>query len=263
MRGKMPNVIELIQNAMPELSKSERRIAEYLLRYPHDIRRFPCDSIANSCNTSRSAVIRFCKKLGYQGYSELRYAFQTQPGVASIESPTHGKTSLDHYADCIQELRNTISPEKISEIAELIFHANRVVIFGLDHSFLSAQQMAFRLNRIHIDSHPIADSSIMGNYANILKQGDLILIFSISGRKDYLEYVPLYLKNRADIALFTMTPQSPLAKYVKHVVALPFASHYSGVYLMDDAITFFLLIEMLIEAVCKKLALVNKPPATD
>lgn len=250
----MSTVMELLQNALPELSKSERKIAEYLLRYPHDVRRFTSETIANSCNTSRSALIRLCKKLGFQGYSELRYALQSQPVILDTGELPQGKTSLDYYADCIQELRNTLQPEKVSEIANLILHANRVVTLGIYHSFLSAQQMAFRLNRIHIDSHPIADLSVMGHYGNILKQGDLVLIFSISGRSTYLDYVPAYLKNRAEVVLFTMTPQSELAKNVNHVVPLPFVSHYSGVRLMDDAITFFLLIEMLVEAVCQKLA---------
>ncbi len=249
----MASVIESLQAALPELSKSERRVAEYLLRYPHDVRRFPCEAIASSCNTSRIAVIRLSKKLGFQGHSELRYALLSQPTITSSVPQASGETALDRYAACIEQLKATVSQEKISEIAELILHANRVVALGLYHSFLSAQQMAFRLNRVYIDSHAVTDTSIMGNYENILKQGDLVLIFSISGNDAYLNHVKAYRQNRADVVLFTMTPQAALAKEVRHVVPLPFASHFSGNYLMDDAITFFLLIEMLIESICKKL----------
>lgn len=249
----MASVTEQLQAALPDLSKNERRVAEYLLKYPHDVRRFTCETIAASCETSRSAVIRLCKKLGYHGYAELRYALLAQPS-APVIAAADADTALDRYAYCIQQLKNTVSPEKIAEIAELILHANRVVTFGLYHSFLSAKQMAFRLNRIYIDSHAVTDTSIMDNYTNILKQGDLVLIFSISGHESYLEYVSAYRQNRADVVLFTMTPQSMLAKRLNHIVALPFASHFSGIYLMDDAITFFLVIEMLIEVICKKLA---------
>ncbi|MCI8401596.1 MAG: MurR/RpiR family transcriptional regulator [Lachnospiraceae bacterium] len=252
---KMP-VMDQLREALSDLSKSERRAAEYLLQYPHDVRRFSCDAIAKSCNTSRSAVIRLCKKLGYHGYSELRYAMITDPGSSlGGEGKGQEKTvmALDCYGACIEQMRPMANTDKISRIAEILLHANRVITMGIGHSSFSAMQMAFRLNRMHIDSHAIDDTSVMNNYAGILKQGDVVLIFSISGNDAYLDYVKQYRQNRAAVVLFTMTPQSVLARGLEHVCALPLASHYNSSYLMDDAITFFLAIEMVMEELNRKL----------
>lgn len=244
------SVLEQLQNALPDLSKSERKVAEYLLRYPYDVRRFPCDGLAAACNTSRSAVIRLCKKLGFHGYAEFRYSLTTHPEKAGREDSR--KTALSYYEEGIRQLHSTVEPEQLKKIAEIILGADRVLTLGIGHSFLSAQQMAFRLNRVHIDSHAVTDTTIMNNYTSILKGGDVVLIFSLSGNKSYLDYVKLYRENQATVVLFTMTGGAKLAKELEHVVVLPYISHSSYDYLLDDAITFFLLIEMLMEAVYEK-----------
>lgn len=250
------SILEQLRAALPELSKNERKVAEYFLQYPYDARRFSCESVAHSCNTSRSAVIRLCQKLGYKGYAEFKYALAAQPAAPAPAADTAGPASvLELYAGCIRQLEQSIQPQTLSVIAEVILRANRVVTLGINHSMLSAQQMAFRLNRLNIDSHAIDDESRMENYMKILKQGDVVLIFSISAQNRYVELVREYRRNRAVVILITMTPGVPLAREADYVLALPFISHSYSPYLLDDAITFFLAIEMMLEAIGRKLNL--------
>lgn len=54
------------------------------------------------------------------------------------------------------------------------------------------------------------------------------------------------------VILVTMNPMSALSKMVDHVIVLPFIGHtYSG-YMLDDAVTFFMFIELLVEDIHKK-----------
>ena len=62
-------VLEDLRNILPDLSKNERKAAEYLLQYPHDIQRRTSEAIAREADISRSALIRLCQKLGYQGFA--------------------------------------------------------------------------------------------------------------------------------------------------------------------------------------------------
>jgi len=52
----------------------------------------------------------------------------------------------------------------------------------------------------------------------------------------------------ASVILITMSTRTTLAKLVTQTVVLPFLSHERCNYLLDDAITFFIFIEMIIEA---------------
>ena len=51
-------VLETLRQALPELSKSERRAADYLLQYPNDMRRMTCDAIAaaSGCDSAQRRI---------------------------------------------------------------------------------------------------------------------------------------------------------------------------------------------------------------
>ena len=157
------------------------------------------------------------------------------------------------YGNCIRQIDQNYDPKVIETVADQILHANKVVSFGILHSALSAEQFSFRLNRQLIDCHYISDSSIMDNYTSILKAGDVVVIFSISGQKQYLDYIRYFRQNRVRIVLITGNPQASIVKYCDHILVCPSAVHSKTTYLLDDAICFFLMIELLIEAINKKM----------
>ena len=243
-------VLENLRSILPELSKNERKAADYMLKYPQDIQRRSGEALAADAGTSRSAIIRLCQKLGYQGFAEFKYAVIHEPSSATGAEPT----ALDRYESAIQQLRATIKPDILSALGRRIVQSNRVLTLGNYHSGMSAQQLAFRLNRSGIDSHAITDLTQMESYEFFVKENDVILIFSLSGAELYEDMVVQYRKRHAHVVLLTMTPRSPLTKMVDETIALPYVSHEPSSYLMDDAITFFLMIELVIEAVQKELA---------
>lgn len=243
-------VLDSLRNILPELSKNERKAAEYLLQYPHDIQRRTSEAIAREADISRSALIRLCQKLGYQGFAEFKYAYTHEPAQRSEDDIT----ALLHYEHAIQQIREMVTVQQVEALGRTVAHARRVLCLGNLHSSLSAQQMAFRLNRSGVDSMALNDGTLMESYENIVSDGDVVLIFSLSGAEMYESLAEEYCKRNAHVVLFTMTPRSPLVKMVDETIALPYVSHEPSSYLMDDAITFFLMIELVIEAVQKELA---------
>ena len=148
-------VLENMQAVLPSLPKNERKAAEYLLNYPHDIQRRSAEIIAQDAGISRSAIVRLCQKLGYQGWSEFKYAYLHEPALAA-SAQEHN--ILTRYENIIQKLRQGVSADQIQTIVQIIHRANRVITLGNYHSGMSAQQMAFRLNRSGIDSHFMNDT---------------------------------------------------------------------------------------------------------
>ncbi len=250
------SVIAQLKETLPELSRNERKVADYLLEYPHDVQRFTGEAIAAACNTSRSAVIRLCQKLGYHGYSEFKYALLHEINTSAADSPNKSPafdSVLQYYCEGMQQMAHFTNSSLLQEIADSISHAGRVLSLGYMHSSYSARQMAFRLNRFGIDCNALDDSSIMENYSSILKQNDVVIIFSISGLELYENLVKEYRRNRVKVILITMTPKCSLAKSADIVASLPLLSHSPHPYLLDDAITFYMFIEMIMEELNKQL----------
>lgn len=248
-------ILTKMRELLPELSKSERKVADYLLKYPFDVRRFSCEAVAENCKTSRSAVIRLCQKLGLRGYSELRYAIENEPlEEFSPLSGEPGQNVLHFYSDVISQLQPLSGSEQLLSLVDTILYSNRIITLGNSHSGLSASQLSFRLNRFHIDCYSITDMAVAESYARILKQGDTVIILSISGAKLYEDIVSDFRKNRVKVVLITMTPSSSLIQMADQTILLPLVSHAASRYLLDDAVTFFLFTELLIEELNARLA---------
>lgn len=257
-------VLTRLENSLPDLSRNERRVAEYIMQHPREIQKLSGEAISAVCNASRSTVLRLCQKLGYQGYTEFKFALLrdleavTQSAVPKVDAPAEsGVNALTYYCKGLLQMEPLINSSLVAEVVDTLSHANRVMSLGVLHSEFSAKQMAFRLNKFGIDCHPVGDTTLMSCYERILKQGDVVIIFSISGRDSYCSPVAEYRKNRVKVILITMTPDCDLAKMADLTVVLPDFANTSEPYPMDEAIIFYMFIEIVMEALNKKLTELN------
>jgi len=253
------SVLTHLRDSLPDLSRNERRVAEYILQHPKDIQKLSGEAVSAICNASRSTILRLCQKLGYQGYAEFKFTLLRELESSSYTPPEAKSASgaelnaLTCYCEGLLQMQPLINSTLVAELVDALSYANRVISMGVLHSELSARQMAFRLNKLGIDCHPIGDTTLMSSYERILKQGDVAIIFSISGRDSYMRTVSEYRKNRVKIILVTMTPECDLAKQADIVAVLPDFASSSTLYPMDEAIIFFMFIEIVVEALNKKL----------
>ena len=61
-----------IENSLPNLSKSERKVAEYIRGNPRGIIDLSVAALADACGVSDPTVVRAYKKLGFSGYEDLK-----------------------------------------------------------------------------------------------------------------------------------------------------------------------------------------------
>ncbi|WP_420469432.1 MurR/RpiR family transcriptional regulator, partial [Bacillus licheniformis] len=64
--------LEIIQNMLHKLPQSERKLAEYILKNPHEIVNGTIQEVSSSAKTSGAAAIRLCKSLGLKGFQDLK-----------------------------------------------------------------------------------------------------------------------------------------------------------------------------------------------
>ena len=197
------------------------------------------------------AVLRLCQKLGYQGYAEFKYALQHETEHPAQTRPADAlptQNVLTYYCSGMLQMEPLVTSDALRDFADTLSHANRVVALGLNHSSVSAEQLAFRLNKFGVDCHMLWDDARMASYERVLKQGDVVVIFSISGRDFYETLVSEYRKNRVKVVLITMDPDSSLCHLVDISIVLPFLTYNAGgMYPMDETVIFFMFIEMLAE----------------
>lgn len=69
------------------LTNTERKICTVILDDPTVVSEHSIIEAAELCSTSKSAMLRFAKKLGYTGYSEFKYAVSESFTKEEKESP--------------------------------------------------------------------------------------------------------------------------------------------------------------------------------
>lgn len=254
------NILEKIDNNTANFTVGERLVADYVTKYPVDVIRYSAEALAERCNTSRSNVVRLCKKLGYNGFSEFKYEMNrymnTPHSPAKNPSSTGSENShsaYQKYLNCFSLLENLYNSTQLKQIAGTILNANKIMILGQYHSFFSAQQLEFRLNRCRIDAHALNDLSSMEALGEILTQEDVIIIFSISGGKVYHDIVTDCRKRGAKIILITMTENPPISRYADIKIVLPCITRLYSESILDDAPTFYFFIELLIEEIVSRM----------
>lgn len=90
-----------IENSLPDLSKSERKVAEYIRKNPRGIIDLSVAALADACGVSDPTVVRAYKKLGFSGYEDLKLTLaqatvsrrrssmrRSAPGIPSRRSGT-------------------------------------------------------------------------------------------------------------------------------------------------------------------------------
>jgi DeoR family galactitol utilization operon repressor len=68
------SLIETVSADLPELNKTFRRVAQYMLAAPEGYMHKPVQEIAAAAEVSEPSVIRFCRRYGFKGIPDFRIA---------------------------------------------------------------------------------------------------------------------------------------------------------------------------------------------
>ena len=183
------------------LNNTEKRIIEYILEKSPSFSNVKITDIANDLYLSSNTIIRLCKKLGYSGFSELKY------DVMNSNKPSSDIKLDSSHISLHNSVIKTLSlnkPEDIARAANEIHSANRVVIFSLGLSQYPA--LSFYKKLQYFNKMCLApkdrDENIL--FANNLKEGDLAFIISSSGSTDIIKKIAGIIKTK-NISTISLT----------------------------------------------------------
>ena len=122
------------------LSKSEQKIAAYIVAHPEQAASIASQELAQAIGTSNSTLTRFCKKLDYRNYIEFQtlLAAEGTPG----QTPDQTIRRIDHYYErTLDAACELVQPEDLDAFVDRIHQADKILIFGLGSSGLTASEL--------------------------------------------------------------------------------------------------------------------------
>lgn len=148
-----------IQEAYHTLTKTQRKVAEYLIDNPSKITLMSADQIAKACGVGEATVIRFARSLGYSGYSQMKDEFQralivnlssskkVEDGLKKTESETVLKELLRTHLEVCNEMDVSELTKSLKRAAQLLKDSKDVYVFGEGAALVPALELSFWLNR--------------------------------------------------------------------------------------------------------------------
>ena len=211
-----------IRMLMPELTPSEMRVTEIMLRGAADD-GLQLKRVAADASISEAMVVKTAKRLGFAGFRELRSALNAYKQLPNVD--LHEDLGPDDSAEvivqkvfrtAIQALEETLAildMEGFKRAATLIHEANHREFYGLGGSAQIARDVAHKFLRIGVRAPVFDDTHMMAMSASLLKPDDLVLAFSHSGRTTgVLEAVQIARSNGAKVIAISNYNSSPLAE---------------------------------------------------
>lgn len=231
-----------IAHSLDHFSPVERRIAEYILEHPAEIKELSSQQLSVLLNVSQSGIIKFTQKMGFKGFPAFKLAVSEELGrhqnqsVAdktplNLHNAITGDDSLNEIAEklllekqaALRETTNALRPEEFNQVIQHIHAAKKVQIAGIGGSALTAKDLAYKLLKIGIHAFAEIDSHVQLTIAQTLGPGDVLIAISYSGaRREIILAAEVAKKNGALVVAITSLRKNALislADYTLHSVA--------------------------------------------
>ncbi len=185
-------ILAQIHNTFEALTKTEQRIASYILDDPARCANMTAKELADACNTVPSAVDRMCKSVGVSGFSRLKLGLasavandRNENGSVPFNREDDEKMIFEKvFSSGVSTLKNTcrmLDYPNVKAMAEKLASAKRIYIFGVGTSSVVAVDAAYRLSQLDVQAYAYTDILQMGVMAKNMREGDVAFGISHSG----------------------------------------------------------------------------------
>lgn len=179
-----------------DFTGTEEALADYILGHADDVAEMSITQLSSTAHVSNAAVVRFCQKVGVDGYRAFRIELareleraRTQLYDINPDRPFLAEASTKDVVSSIAALSKQaidetyalLSMHDVRKAARLVSEARRVVLYGVGDtriSLTSFSNLLIKLGIICIEGDQLGDNLVV---ANFLGPSDLAIFASYSG----------------------------------------------------------------------------------
>jgi len=226
------DVLVRIRAMLPGMSAAEARIGRILQADPAAAAAMTVNELAERASTSTATVVRTARRLGFDGYPQLRLALAAH-GAGHNESaaPLGADIADDDDAAMVlaklasfesEQLRATaelVDPAALDKVVGLIRSARRIDVYGIAASGLVAMDLTAKLGRLGLNARAYTERDAGLVSACLLGPADLAIGISHSGEnRGTVEPLRMARSTGAGTAAITGAARSALAGGADHLL---------------------------------------------
>ncbi|QNL44507.1 MurR/RpiR family transcriptional regulator [Oscillibacter hominis] len=187
------NILSVIQASYESLSRTQRRIADYLLQHPDTSCFFTLKQLSAATGTTEATILSFSRQIGCSGFLDMRSKLQSyitqwmSPNekikTAILKDDGKSNVSAAIAESEIKALKQTfahVSEADFAKALSLLKNADRIYLLAYDYAAIVSNVFAERFQRLGVDVVNLGGKSIpdLLYHLALLQPDDLLILFS-------------------------------------------------------------------------------------
>jgi DNA-binding MurR/RpiR family transcriptional regulator len=221
------SVLENIKENYEFMFAAEKKVADFILNNPERAVVTNVSELAELSGASDATVIRMCKRIGYEGYYQMKIKLSHDLGKDRMVQLQNGNQLPGNINDIFQvtvsNLLNLAEHQDIQLIlkcVELIKNSKVVHVIATGNTIPIAMDMAFRLGKLGIRSMSSVIAEYFLNDIALASEDDLVIGITHSGSSRHVIQALEFAKKRnIKTMVITAAEKSPVAHTADYLIS--------------------------------------------
>ena len=220
-----------IQQVYASLRPSEKKTADYILKYDLSGKDLLLEEVADAVQVSQPTVLRFVRALGYKGFRDFKYDVVKEQAIEEVRE--QGEIELYGFQisreDALKELPGKIVSTSVKMLEETlksvqipeyekaidaILKAENIVLYSVENSICTANDLLTKLTYLGLNCRMYGDYYLQSVSAGNLTPGDLAIGISYSGySKNTVEMMQTARQAGATTLVLTNFENAKISEY--------------------------------------------------
>lgn len=206
------------------LNELEMYVYQYVMQHESAVPYMRIRELADASHVSTSTVLRFCHKMGCDGYAEFRLMFKQYLGEKN-ENLTVLPDVQNEVIDFMRRYINGYFERSLDKAASIISAMDQIVFFGIGNSGCICEYGARCFTNIGKFSTAVSDPFYPFTQMSNIRQS-AIIVLSVSGETPEVIKMMQYIKNAGcKIILITVSDRCTAASLADHTIAYYISQH--------------------------------------
>ncbi len=239
---------DYLLNELENISKENNSfaiVAKYLIDLK-DVSSLSVNDIVDNCYVSLSTPTRLAKRLDYDGFKELKYELKMAKEEESKNKNSSLKSS-DYYSKLLKGLDTslqTIDEETISNIADKISNAKKIVIYAVGDTSLVAKDFKYKLERLGKYVVSYNDYHLQRVHANLSDEHVLSIGITYSGlTQEVLNSLKMAKKSGSETIL--ISSKNVKGEYIDNKLIVAHVENALRNYSMISRISMLVVLDLI------------------
>ena len=251
-----------IESSLERLSRSERKVAEFVLAELGGILPMSIARVAKKALVSEPTVNRFCRSFGATGFPDfklkLAQSLASGPVLTTAmvsetdEMPEIFAKLTDKAIRSIHDLKDSLDVPMLERAVDLFCQARQVAFFGMGASGSVAHDAQHKFFRFNVPVVAYEDGLMQRMHAASMTTGDLAVVISHTGRtRAMVEAATLARGTGASVLALTRS-DTPLSRVASLVVPVHVDENTELYIPMVSRLMQLLVLDLLVTGVAQK-----------